>query len=87
MQARCNTTKIFPHPLKGTNLKYFFNSFSALSDKKYVPETCCLFDEYRGKYSNLPICQQWKLGPPTNPTTGMRNHHLYYKVSIMYCQN
>ncbi|XP_041366039.1 CD151 antigen-like [Gigantopelta aegis] len=51
-----------------------------LADKKFVPESCCVVDEYRsGEPTNLYNCQQWKLGPPTNPTTGMKNNYLYYE--------
>lgn len=45
--------------------------------KPYVPESCCIKDQY-GEYSNKGKCQNWIQGPPGRQS-GLKNEYLFYR--------
>lgn len=48
---------------------------------KFVPKSCCVYDENIRGYRDLKKCQSWSLGPPGNLKNNLKNDALYYEVS------
>ncbi|XP_071100396.1 CD151 antigen-like [Haliotis cracherodii] len=56
----------------------FFMEQQNYRRKKYVPETCCVYDERIGDYTDVAKCQNFGMGPPNNLLSNIRNQFLYY---------
>ncbi|BFZ16133.1 hypothetical protein BsWGS_19172 [Bradybaena similaris] len=48
------------------------------NDRKYVPPSCCVYDNKLRDYTNVRTCQYFSLGPPVNYASGHHNDHLHY---------
>ncbi|XP_052238145.1 tetraspanin-4-like isoform X1 [Dreissena polymorpha] len=47
-------------------------------DKKFVPPSCCVYENRLGQYLNLQNCQSFAFGPP-RMQTGAQNNALHYR--------
>ncbi|XP_067655685.1 CD151 antigen-like [Haliotis asinina] len=56
----------------------FFREQQHYEQKKYVPETCCVYDKLIGNYKDVKKCQNFGLGPPDNLQSNIKNNFLYY---------
>ncbi|CAG5122012.1 unnamed protein product [Candidula unifasciata] len=48
------------------------------NERKYVPPSCCVYDDKLRGYKNVKTCQYFSLGPPVNYAAGHQNENLHY---------